>query len=373
MTAGYYPDWTVWTYPVSALDWSKLDVVDFAFAIPDVNFQLQFLQYNSLDTLRELVSAGHAAGKKVRLSIGGWTGSVYFSAAVSNDQNRQAFANNIATVYSDYNLDGIDLDWEYPGGGGAWGNGQDPNDTTNYLKFFQVLRKTLPPQALISSATQVTPFRDASGAPSTDISGFAQVLDWITIMNYDIWSSSNDNPGPNAPLSLGCGKSDMDWANAEAAVTAWGRAGMPSNQIMLGIAAYGYLQMSSASRLRTRRRDLDARAMVTVKNPNGDSGQGQINFASLVDQGALKRDPATGNWVGDNGFTREWDECSSTPWLKSPYSGQLITYDDPQSISMKAQYARQAGLRGTSVWEITGDMGGSNWSLLTAARSGLGI
>jgi chitinase len=147
---------------------------------------------------------------------------------------------------------------------------------------------------------------------------------------------------------------------------------MPANQIMLGIAAYGYLQLSTATKLRTRRRGLDPRATVTVYNPNGGIDGGQVNFASLVDQGALAQD-WSGKWVGAGGFTREWDACSSTPWLKSWASGQIITYDDPDSISMKAQFAKQAGLRGTAVWEITGDMGGSNWSLLSAARSGLGI
>jgi chitinase len=33
----------------------------------------------------------------------------YFSLAVATEQNRQTFANNILTVYNQYNLDGIDM------------------------------------------------------------------------------------------------------------------------------------------------------------------------------------------------------------------------------------------------------------------------
>jgi chitinase len=188
MTMGWYPDWSVWTYPISSLDWSKLDVVDFAFAIPNANFDIEFTQYNSLDTLTELVSAGHAAGKKVRLSIGGWTGSVYFSPAVSSEWARQTFANNIAKVYNQYNLDGIDLDWEYPGVKGADANIVSSSDTANFLLFLQVLRKTLPPQALISSATQIWPFANEWGAPSADVSDFAQVLDWYVVLDFQFGS-----------------------------------------------------------------------------------------------------------------------------------------------------------------------------------------
>lgn len=370
MTSGYYPDWSVWTFPVSQIDWSKLDLVEFAFAIPNSNYDLEFTQYNSLDTLSELVAAGHAAGKKVSLSIGGWTGSVYFSPAVSSPSNRELFAQNIAKVYNQYNLDGINIDNEYWGVQGAAGNIFAPEDSANFLLFLQVLRQTLPPEAIISAATQVWPFASSTGSPLTDVSDFARYLDHITIMNYDVFSSGD--PGPNAPLSDGCGTSSMPLANAYAAIASWTQAGMPANQIMLGIAAYGYLYKSSASRLRTRRRGLEPRASVTVYNPNGQTEGGQVNFASLISQGALAQD-SNGKWVGAGGFTREWDNCSSTPWLKSWESGQIISYDDPDSISLKAQFSRQAGLRGASVWEITGDMGPADWSILSAARSGLEI
>lgn len=368
--ASYYADWTAWTLPPSALDFSKLDVIDFAFAIPNAQFGLEFTQWNSADTLRTLVSLANAAGKKVRVSIGGWTGSVYFSSAVATESSRQTFANNIAAMYSEYGLHGVDLDWEYPGGGGAWGNQASNDDSANLLLFLRTLRATLPDTALISCATQVWPFRSSDGyTPMTDVSGFAEVLDWVLLMNYDIWGSS-DTPGPNAPLSNACGNSAQPNANAYAAVSSWQSAGMPAQQILLGVPMYGYLQKSWATSLRTRRRHVtEKRQSVTVTNANGGTDNGQVNFSDLVKQGALVSD-GTGNFVGSGGFTREWDGCSSTPWLKSTSSGQIITYDDPQSLSLKAQFARQSGIKGVNAWEISGDY---NWALTNALRSGLGI
>ena len=47
------------------------------------------------------------------LSIGGWTGSRYFSSAVATDVNRTAFAQAVMKVVSEYNLDGIEFEYAF--------------------------------------------------------------------------------------------------------------------------------------------------------------------------------------------------------------------------------------------------------------------
>jgi GH18 family chitinase len=108
-----------------------------------------------------------------------------------------------------------------------------------------------------------------------------------------------------------------------------------------------------------------------VANGDGGTADGQITFRGLVQQGALSNNG--GNFDGAGGFTRNWDECSSTPWLKSASSGQIITYDDPQSLNMKGQFAAQAGIRGCSMWSVDGDFIDGAWPLTDAVRSGMGI
>jgi len=44
------------------------------------------------------------------LSIGGWSGSRYFSSLVTTDETRTAFANAILDVVSQYQLDGIEIE-----------------------------------------------------------------------------------------------------------------------------------------------------------------------------------------------------------------------------------------------------------------------
>jgi chitinase len=184
---GYYPDWSGWYLAPESVDWSKFDVIDFAFALPTADFGLEFTQDDSSDLLTRLVQTGHAAGKRVKLSIGGWTGSTYFSTICASAANRRTLVSNIMAAFYAYNLDGIDIDWEYPGTTGSNGNAVSRDDSANFLYFLNELRVALPDGALISTATQVWPFADSNGNPMSDVSGFAQVIDYILIMNYDVW------------------------------------------------------------------------------------------------------------------------------------------------------------------------------------------
>ncbi|KAG8956634.1 hypothetical protein FRC04_000112 [Tulasnella sp. 424] len=357
--AAYFPDWTTMT--PEKIDWDRFDWIDFAFAVPNSKFVPAFTGDNSEDLLKRLVTAAHNAGKKVKLSVGGWTGSKYFSPAVSTSSNRQTFANNILAVYQKFNVDGIDIDWEYPGTSGNDGNTISSSDSANYLSFLKILRATLPDDAVITAATQVWPFAGSNGAPLKDVSAFAQYFDWILLMNYDVWGSSS-TPGPNAPLSDGCKNSSQPLANAVAAVKSWTNAGMPASKLTLGVPSYAYISKSTATRL-------TGRSSVTVKNDDGGTTDGQVQFNSLISQGALQK--KNGAYIGAGGFTRYWDSCSSTPFLRSSAAGQVITYDDPESLKLKAQFAKEAGIKGVNMFDVHGDT--ASWELIDAVRSGLGI
>jgi GH18 family chitinase len=79
--------------------------------------------------------------------------------------------------------------WEAPNHQGIGCNTISLNDTSNFLAFLQELR--LDPtgvQFTISAAVGLTPFMDASGSPSTDVSSFAEVFDYINMMDYDVWA-----------------------------------------------------------------------------------------------------------------------------------------------------------------------------------------
>lgn len=104
---------------------------------------------------------------------------------MSTAANRNTFVNNILAIYKQYNLDGIDIDWEYPGQSGSAGNTESPSDEENMLAFLKLLRAELPQGAKLSAAVQDTPFAGPDGRPIKDASGFAEILDWCLLMNYD--------------------------------------------------------------------------------------------------------------------------------------------------------------------------------------------
>ena len=132
------------------------------------------------------MALAHAQGRKVKLSIGGWTGSRFFSRGVRTAPARSSFAKAILHAYKNFDLDGIDIDWEYPNGDGA-GNEKSPKDAANFLKFLKLLRKMLPPNATITAAVALAPFTGPDGQPLSDVREFADVLDWVLLMNYDVW------------------------------------------------------------------------------------------------------------------------------------------------------------------------------------------
>ncbi|KAH9006963.1 glycoside hydrolase family 18 protein [Lactarius hatsudake] len=361
----YYPGWVAEDFPPESIDFSRFDWIDFAFAEPDENFTLA---QGESDTLLRLVGVAHQKSKKVKLSVGGWDGSKYFSWAVQNDSSRHTFVGNIVDVYSKYNLDGIDIDWEYPGTKGSSQNYVDQSDTANLLEFFKLLRAELPPTARITAAVQTTPFTGANGQQMDDVRAFVDLLDWVLLMDYDVWGAS-PNPGPNAPLSNACHNSSQPAASAEAAVNAWMAAGFPSNKLVLGVPSYGYISDSSATQLRQRDQNAPPPNIHAVTDEGADNGQ--VQFRELVRQNVLCEDPGgPGVYVGCGGFTREWDACSSTPFVHSDQE-QVVTYDDPQSLGLKSAFAKQHGLLGVNLFDVHGDT--DRWELVDSLRQGLGL
>ena len=128
-------------------------------------------------------------------------------------------------------------------------NSFNANDTSNFLLFLQELRSHSVGKGLVlTAAVGLTPWLGADGRPITDVSGFAEVLDYIAIMNYDIWGPWSSTVGPNAPLDDACAVQETRIGSARSAVESWERAGMPAHKIVLGIPSYGHS-------FRVRRRD----------------------------------------------------------------------------------------------------------------------
>ncbi|EMD40292.1 glycoside hydrolase family 18 protein [Gelatoporia subvermispora B] len=422
IAAAYYPDWATDTNPPQSLDFTKFDILLFAFATPNSSSTLSW-DSGATSTLKTLVSSAHNSGHgtKVVLSIGGWDGSHWFSQAMSS-ANRSTFVNACVSAVKTYDLDGIDIDWEYPAEAGA-GNPNSPSDAANLLSFFTSLRSELGSSKIISAAVTDLPWTGSNGSPLTDVSAYAKQMTYANIMNYDVWGASS-SPGPNAPLGNLCGTSQQPQYSAQAALSQWTKAGFPASQLVLGLPLYGYVSQSTRTTLEDiarpppgfllaqyrqqvlglpMRNSKTGEALacpvpdqkVGVQEEKGEPnpmngahlrsktrqdvskaaagdlstyfGQ-QIPFNQIVALGALKKS-SNGTYVQANGYTEGWDNCSDTPYLFNVSRQTVVTYDDTYSLGDKATFAKQNGMAGCFTWSLDQDDG---YALQDVIRSSLG-
>lgn len=366
--AGYWPSWSSGTLPPENIAWSKYDIVYYAFAVPSSSGSISI---DDTSMLKRFVAAAHKGNSKAVLSLGGWGQSKGFSKSVTDDSSRANFIKNVLSVIKTYNLDGVDFDWEYPGN--VQGGTSNPKDTGNFQTFLQQLRAKIPTGKLMSAAVPQQVWQGSNGNPVGSVARAGGALDHIVIMNYDVWGSSS-TPGPNAPLGNLCGNSTQPVASAAGGVKAWTSAGFPRNKILLGVPSYGYLNRSSKKLLvqrsfvegeeeeqHTVKREGDVGVYAdhslakraALKSMDGTTDSGQINFNQLVSQGALKLNTQTGTFDAAGGYTKYWDDCSDTPYLAN--GNTVVTYDDPDSLYDKADFARLAGIAGVAMWSIDGD------------------
>jgi len=352
----------------------------YAFAITTPDVHTLGITPQDEQVIPELVAAAHSNHVTVSISVGGWTGSQYFSTAVATPQSRTAFVKTLTNFVQKFKFDGIDFDWEYPNHQGVGCNTISSKDSANFLLLLQELRSTKSTSHLIlSAATSLTPFADSSGSPSTDVSGFAKVLDFIEVMNYDVWGSWTATVGPNAPLDDSCASQADRQGSAVSAVSAWTAAGMPPHQIVLGVASYGHSFSVSPSNA-VANGNLALYASFNAGNqPNGDPWDdaagadqcgnqqpvgGIFNFWGLMKEGYL-----TQNGSSAHGIDYRFDTCSQTAFVYNPKNQVEISFDDARAFNAKGNFIRTKGLRGFSMWEAGGD---SNDILLDAIIGGIG-
>jgi hypothetical protein len=177
------------------------------------------------------VSQGHNNGVKVSLAIGGWNdgNDSAFEALAGNSGSRTTFVNSVMSVVNQYNLDGIDIDWEYP----------DPGTSgNNYTALMQQLSNALHGSGKLLTAAVVSEGGTANGVQPA-VFGY---VDWLNIMAYDGGS-------PHA---------NYDWSIA--AANFWKGRGLPKAKTVLGVPFYsrpGYLTYSQIVALNPNNANVD--------------------------------------------------------------------------------------------------------------------
>lgn len=285
---------------------------------------------------------------KILTSVGGWTWSGGFSDMALTEESRQRFIDSALDFVRRHQLDGIDIDWEYPGLPGA-GNVHRPEDGVNFTLLLRSLREQL--DALEQKLERPLLLTIASGGfprflEKSDIANWQRYLDFINIMTYDYnFPTDGNRTGHNAPLYAPEG----DVMSADQAVRDHLAAGVPPEKLVLGVPFYG-------------------RHWVEVEP--GNAGMGQVGHTGDFPYGDTGYRNLAENLIDQQGFERHWDPIGQVPWLWNEDAQIFVSYDDPESMAIKARYVREQGLRGIMFWRYETDY---NNELLNAIHDNLMI
>ncbi|KAI8050146.1 glycoside hydrolase superfamily [Gilbertella persicaria] len=358
---GYFPNWLYARYLVSNIQFDIYTHINYAFAVMVKSATPEWTDPENTNTqLPQLVAAAHKSNAKVLISIGGWSGSISFSDMAASSDSRKEFIDWCVDQIKQYDVDGFDIDWEYPGRQGAGCNQVDPqNDVQNYLTLLQELRKAIGSDKEITIAGYVQGFKTDAGQSSNElVTAIGDVLDRVNLMTYDINGAWNPETGPNSPLDASGGGDSFN-----SAIEFWTSAGVPASKLAAGLAFYG---RSTTAKQDMTKSDSINQPQVQGQSPKGDSYDaswqdpncskdpgglsGIWRFGNMLSEGVLDTTTtAKAPWI------RTWDNASSTPWLFNPETKVFISYDDPLSIAAKVKSARSKGLGGIMIWSVDED------------------
>lgn len=202
---GHYPGYAAQRLRVDSIRYDMFTHVSYFSLWPLANGDLDVSEVNVAD-LQELAAHADAAGIKALVTIGGWGRSTYFPAMAASPRARDNFAMKLLQYCLDYNLKGVDLDWEPV---------STVSDRTNYSLLIERLHEEFEPFGLTLSMSV--------SAYGHEIRPEAiHFVETLNVMAYDATPPHH---------------STFDFAVS--ALDHWEDYGAPREKLMLGLPFYG--------------------------------------------------------------------------------------------------------------------------------------
>ncbi|KAG9941389.1 glycoside hydrolase family 18 protein, partial [Aureobasidium melanogenum] len=275
----------------------------------------------------------------VMIAIGGWSDTNGFSAAAASQMGRKAFAGNVKAMLDFTNADGVDIDWEYPGG-----NGEDYKQITNseksweveaYPKLLAEIRAAIGPDKIMSAAVPGKPVDIQVAFKKETLAEATKHLDFFNIMTYDLFNRRDNVTMHHTGID-----------NSLIAIDTYLMNGIPPEKANLGFAFY-----------------------VKWYRTDGDCSQVPIGCKT-----ALMEDPRTGKDLGQSGSfswhdkvpkeleksfhtalnNREWDNDGNYYW--DAEQKIFWSWDTPASMVEKfPTIVKRRKLGGVFAWGLGED------------------
>ncbi len=334
---GYYTGWSACQgYRASDIPAHLLTHINYAFAMIDPDAGTLALDnpvqdeknFTDLRALREKYP--HL---KLILSVGGWDYSVHFSEVAATAAGRATFAQSCAALLSDYDLDGIDLDWEYPVSGGTSGTHHRPQDKQNFTLLLRAIRQELDRQEKRDGKDYQLTIAGATGdwyLGNIQPTAVADVVDHIFLMAYDIHGPWDKYADFNAPLYTPSGSAPHYQNSVSGSVEAYLEKGVPADKLVLGMPLYGYRY-------------------------DGVNGSENGLYSTFTTARSIPYDTLVTTYLSDPSYRQLRHAEARVPYLYG--NGSFLSYDDSQSMAEKAALARDLALQGIGFWELSQDGG----------------
>jgi hypothetical protein len=161
--------------------------------------------------LTEVVSSAHENGVKVVISVGGgYTDQYYnFQTVAASSTLRTTLISNLANFVSNYDLDGVDIDWERPSAGA---------EVDNYVLLIQGLYNEFHPKGkLVTTALTANADSIVTWLPTSVFDS----LDYVNIMSYGVTAER------------------LTYSHFVDGMNLWLNKGLPAEKIVMGIPFYG--------------------------------------------------------------------------------------------------------------------------------------
>jgi chitinase len=299
---------------------------------------------------------------RVLISLGGWTGSKYFSDAALTPESRAAHVKSCIDMWLKGNLpgaapgaaagvfDGIDLDWEWPSSEGAPGNVIRPEDRENFTALLREYRKQLGQLTWRTRETyDLTAFLPANPAMvdrGFEITKVFGLLTFGTIQGYDYHGPWEGTTNQQSAIRTPAGDPTTPAFSSQVAIDHYLSRGAPRNKLVMGVPFY-------------------SKGWTGVRNENNGlfqpaTGPAPATYeAGTEDYRTLKAQLSK--------FTVHRDARAGHAWL---FDGTTFwTWDDPTEIKRKGRYVADRKLGGAMIWSLDGDT--ADGELIRALRDGL--
>lgn len=331
------------------IDAKSLTRINYAFANIEngrivTGFSQDAANFKVLQSLKE-----QNKSLTVLVSVGGWLWSGGFSDVSLTASSREAFAQSVMEFLLKYHLDGLDIDWEYPGMPGA-GHTYRSEDKQNFTLLLRELRSKF--NAETAKTHKYLYLTIAAGSSDdfiahTEMKKVQAYVDTVNLMAYDYYESSSDAvTGNHAPLFTD--PADPKKISANTSVLAFEKAGVPAGKIVLGMPFYGRMW-----------------------GDVGDQNHGLFQPGKVIANAYAPYSTIVSTMLG-KGYTRYWDAKSSVPFLYNAEQHIFVSYEDPESAAAKCAYVKAHHLAGVMFWDYSSDPSGTLLHAIRKAMDGDG-